>query len=190
MKRLALAVIVALQSTAANAAGCDEVMAAGIKSLGVPSKLTIVTAGIRIMPSTTVVITVDGKRYSKRDKRPWIMTPFDRAAAEAGYRSTFSGADNECKAAGSGVLNGSATDMFDSNYSDAHGAPVHEHIWISRVTGLPIREEVTSVNGSFNLHTTTTMEYEDVHAPAGLPTSPPDTDFPDDGPTSEGQGRH
>lgn len=179
MKRAALAFVLTFPN-AAYAGGCDAVMAAGLKSLGVPNKLTIVTAGLHIMPSTSFVITVDGKRYARRDNRPWIMTRFDQAAAEAGYRGTFTGADNECKAAGSDVLNGTATDVFDSNYSDARGAPVHERIWISRGTGLPLREEATSINGSFSLRTTTTMEYEDVHAPSGMPTSPPDTDFPDD----------
>lgn len=188
MKRATPALLVLMLTSPALAGSCDRVMEAGLKSLRTPNKATTVTSGFNVMPMTATVITIDGFRYAIRTNRNWIKTRFDQATAEEDYRDSFKG--SECNANGSEAIDGDVADIFDSNYLDGDGRRVHERIWISQASGLPVREQSSIMNvGTVNLTMTTTMDYKDVQAPAGLPQSPPDTDHPDDGPTSVSQGR-
>jgi len=183
----ALAMAAALLAAGgARADDCAKVMEAGLKSLRVPSKTTTVTTGFNVMPLTAVVITVGGKKYSIRTNRGWITTHYDQTGAEELYRRSFAGDANICTPDGTETIGGDMTDVFNSNYRNGDGSRVHERIWISEATGLPVREQA-SIIGGLNLTMTTTMEYNDIRPPEGLPTSPPDTEFPADGPDSSAQ---
>jgi len=122
-------------------------MEAGLKSLRVPSKTTTVTTGFNVMPLTAVVITVGGKKYSIRTNRGWITTHYDQTGAEELYRSSFAGDANICTPDGTETIGGDMTDVFNSNYRNGDGSRVHERIWISEATGLPVREQASIIGG-------------------------------------------
>jgi hypothetical protein len=139
-------------ATASFAKGCEPIIAAQIKGLGVPthSSLTLTKAGVKIF--TVQNVWANGRSYAQQSDGSWKVVAI--ASNEASIRKDWSGKD--CSQQGEDVINGDPTNVF---YNLEGGTETR--IWISRSTGLIVRWNLSDGNVAI-LHT---FDYDNVEVP-------------------------
>jgi hypothetical protein len=162
IRRWILGAILLTLATPASADSCDALLAAHVKELHTPHRYdNKITRDDRVELELTE-ISVNGRRFVKTSSpvrlEGWQVHPWDPDREAEAYRKASARNEPDCHADGTDAIDGEPTDIITS--MNANGFTTHT--WISRATGLPVKEE-SEPHESQTSHST--YSYKDITAP-------------------------
>ena len=145
-----------LWAAMAYADGCEPIVAAQIKGLGLPTRSTMVVVNGGITVPVMEIVAGNGRSYSRQGGETWRAEALPENN-EANVRKNWSGDD--CSAQGNEIIDGDTADVFLSH--NGGPMPIDLRMWVSRSTGLVIKSELRSRDRVM----LTTFDYRNVQIP-------------------------
>ena len=164
-RKTALLVLAGLLSgtSPAWADGCDNVTAALVRMKHTPyHTVTTVDAGAGF---TLEEFFTGDAIYLRRAGNPWKVKSTSGAQLEADYRNSLAGALRSCTPKGSDKNAGDVADIT-AMHTQLAGLVTDTQYWISRKTGLPLKQASAMLFNGTLIHIAITYDYKNVKAPA------------------------
>lgn len=164
---VAASLLVVPPALAADAA-CAPIMAAMQKLAITPNHQYMnQTAAFEKTPKTSEIIITHTTMYLQVAGK-WQSRPYDPQKSAQELAAAGDTPGMTCQATGEETVDGQPARVFRTRQQMDDGDTVDGQLWVSKSTGLPLRQTIDmDVGGKFGKsHTEERFEYDNVHAPA------------------------
>jgi hypothetical protein len=149
----------------ADDAACAAVLAAVVKQTTVPThqKITIESAAAPGKPIQSEMIHLGDTLYMQI-RGQWTNRPYDAAKQAEEARQAMQKGEHSCTRLRTETVDGKPAELFEVHSKTPSGGS-NSRIWISSLSGLPLRQTSTMEQGATRMKHEAIFDYDNVKAP-------------------------